>query len=370
MCHAQQFRNDIPAHNLCITVVLHVGGHGLIDEQAENSRAGRLSFKMAYEKLQKSDENDLLPGHDSDRIMRPVEMKSLGRDDGTTSPVEDTPIRLQEAESEDNDSIGVVGTKEDESLVRNEIDENGLTQDYEVALKYTGFGFFHILLLVVNGIALSSDAIEVLSIAYILPIIREKDEFDTADWQTALLSSIIFLGMLFGSYFWGSLSDLSGRRCTLLISLTVNGVFGLCSAFAPNYSVFLVFRFLSGFGLVFMTINCTLYQLIPSYIYSLCIMFFAHIPIHAHAQCGRLSAGDIHLCVRVHPQQVQGTLLQCAGNVLGVGRLHMWSSCLGDHPTTQHQCSDGLHHHPQLAGVHCCVSRTIPTGGGAVFLPA
>ena len=232
-----------------------------------------MSFKMAYEKLQKSDENDLLPGHDSDRIMRPVEMKSLGRDDGTTSPVEDTPIRLQEAESEDNDSIGVVGTKEDESLVRNEIDENGLTQDYEVALKYTGFGFFHILLLVVNGIALSSDAIEVLSIAYILPIIREKDEFDTADWQTALLSSIIFLGMLFGSYFWGSLSDLSGRRSTLLISLTVNGVFGLCSAFAPNYSVFLVFRFLSGFGLVFMTINCTLYQLIPSHIYSLCITF-------------------------------------------------------------------------------------------------
>lgn len=129
-----------------------------------------------------------------------------------------------------------------------EIDEHGVVREYEIALKFIGFGLFHVILIAINGLALSSDAIEVLSISFVLPIIREEDEFDLADWQNAFLSSIIFLGMLFGGYLWGGLSDLTGRRHTILMSLTVNGVFGFLSAFAPNYWVFVLFRFISGVG--------------------------------------------------------------------------------------------------------------------------
>ena len=66
--------------------------------------------------------------------------------------------------------------------------------------------------------------------------------------QEGLLDAIIFLGMMVGGYLWGSLSDLIGRRSCLITSLTVNGIFGLASAFSPNYTTFLLFRFLSGVG--------------------------------------------------------------------------------------------------------------------------
>lgn len=128
------------------------------------------------------------------------------------------------------------------------VDEKGVVREYEDVLEIIGFGLFHMLILIVNGIAVSSDAIEVLSISFVLRIIRRGDEFGVTDVQNALLSSILFAGMLFGSYIWGSFADVSGRRFTLLTSLTINGVFGLLSAFAPNFCTFVLFRFISGVG--------------------------------------------------------------------------------------------------------------------------
>ena len=141
-------------------------------------------------------------------------------------------------------------TGDREKLIAEEIDENGAVRDYEVALKHVGIGLFHVLIMAVNGMALSSDAIEVLSISFVLTSVKGPSELDIADWQSALLSSIIFLGMLIGSYVWGTMSDISGRRGTLMTSLSVNGVFGLVSAFAPDYWSFLFFRFVSGIGYV------------------------------------------------------------------------------------------------------------------------
>lgn len=66
--------------------------------------------------------------------------------------------------------------------------------------------------------------------------------------EEGALDAIIFLGMMFGGYFWGSWSDIVGRRSCLITSLTVNGLFGMASALAPTYSLFLVFRFGSGVG--------------------------------------------------------------------------------------------------------------------------
>ena len=129
-----------------------------------------------------------------------------------------------------------------------DIEKDGVVREYEVALKYLGFGLFHCCLLIVNGIALSSDAVEVLSISFVLPILYKPEEFGISDAESAVLSSIIFLGMLFGSYFWGSLADIAGRRTTLLFSLALSGIFGLASAFAPTFWVFILLRFCSGFG--------------------------------------------------------------------------------------------------------------------------
>ena len=127
-------------------------------------------------------------------------------------------------------------------------EKSGHYTDYEQVLQIVGFGWFHVLLLSGLGIALASDAVEILSISFILPFLRQEDEFGLANWQSGLLSAIIFLGMLFGSYIWGGLSDITGRRKTLIVSLTVNGTFGALSSLSPNFYLLLLFRFISGMG--------------------------------------------------------------------------------------------------------------------------
>ena len=129
-----------------------------------------------------------------------------------------------------------------------EVDNDGVVREYEVALKKLGFGFFHILLQVINGVALSSGAVEIFSISFVFPVFSRKDEWENGSTEEALLGSTIFLGMLFGSFVGGSLADMIGRRTTIVIALLVSAIFGFFSAFLPWFWIFALFRFLSGFG--------------------------------------------------------------------------------------------------------------------------
>lgn len=139
--------------------------------------------------------------------------------------------------------------EKDASLIPvSEISDEGEVLEYEVALKYLGFGLFHIVLLVINGIALSSDAVEVLSISFVFPILKDRSDWQVGDEREALLASIIFVGMLFGSFVWGGLADMVGRRTTIVASLLVSVLFGFTSAFVPWFWMFVLFRFFSGFG--------------------------------------------------------------------------------------------------------------------------
>ncbi|XP_060891912.1 synaptic vesicle glycoprotein 2B [Labrus mixtus] len=117
---------------------------------------------------------------------------------------------------------------------------------YEEAVEAAGFGVFHYALLVVCGWANASDAVEILCVSFLLPTARCDLHLDSSDM--GLLTSSIFLGMMFGGYMWGYLADQRGRRKVLVLSLTVNGIFGGLSSMAPWFSVFLVLRFISGIG--------------------------------------------------------------------------------------------------------------------------
>jgi putative MFS transporter len=55
--------------------------------------------------------------------------------------------------------------------------------------------------------------------------------------------------MMFGAFIFGITADKYGRRRVIVISAILNTVFGIFTAFAPNYYWVLIARILVGFAL-------------------------------------------------------------------------------------------------------------------------
>jgi VNT family MFS transporter (synaptic vesicle glycoprotein 2) len=136
---------------------------------------------------------------------------------------------------------------EDEPLVTGSRDR-GVYDDYEEILQVIGFGPFQLFLSLILGATVAADAIEVLSISYIMQFLRLPSSFHISSAQSGSLSAIVFVGMLLGGYVWGVLADVIGRRNTLIYSLILNGLFAFLSIFSPNFYFLLLFRFVSGIG--------------------------------------------------------------------------------------------------------------------------
>ena len=117
---------------------------------------------------------------------------------------------------------------------------------FETALERVGYGRFQRRLLVVCGLGWAADAMEVLLVSFALPVMSV--EWGLSTGQKGLLATAIFLGMLAGSVFWGRLSDKVGRRLGFILTIAFDSLFGLLSAFAPSFGVFLFLRVLTGFG--------------------------------------------------------------------------------------------------------------------------
>jgi len=132
--------------------------------------------------------------------------------------------------------------KKDEEAKEDDDDE----LQYDRILSNIGFGKFHLGLLLVCGWANASDAVEVLSISFVLP--SAQCDLDLDGPKKGWLSALTFVGMMFGGYIWGALSDSRGRKPALIMALVVNAVGGVLSALMPSYALFLAARFLSGMG--------------------------------------------------------------------------------------------------------------------------
>ncbi|KAM9854211.1 synaptic vesicle glycoprotein 2C isoform 2-T2 [Aulostomus maculatus] len=117
---------------------------------------------------------------------------------------------------------------------------------YEEAIEEAGFGLFHWLLLLLCGWANASDAVEILCVSFLLPTARCDLLLSSSDM--GLLTASIFLGMMVGGYMWGYLADQRGRCKVLVVSLSVNGLFGGLASAAPWFWLFLLLRFISGVG--------------------------------------------------------------------------------------------------------------------------
>jgi putative MFS transporter len=113
-------------------------------------------------------------------------------------------------------------------------------------VEQVGYGRFQRRLLWVCGLGWAADAMEVMLVSFALPAMAAEWSLSAA--QKGFLATALFVGMLAGALIWGRLSDLIGRKLGFMATIGIDSLFGLLSAFSPNFAVFLVLRMLTGFG--------------------------------------------------------------------------------------------------------------------------
>uniref|UniRef100_A0A8B9FE78 SVOP like n=1 Tax=Amazona collaria TaxID=241587 RepID=A0A8B9FE78_9PSIT len=116
----------------------------------------------------------------------------------------------------------------------------------EEAVETIGFGRFHILLFLIMGSTGVAEAMEIMLIAVVSPLIR--CEWQLRDWQVALVTTMVFFGYMVFSIVLGLLADRYGRWKILLLSFLWGAYFSLLSSFAPSYIWFVFLRAMVGGG--------------------------------------------------------------------------------------------------------------------------
>src|SRR5258708_14219405 len=91
-------------------------------------------------------------------------------------------------------------------------------------------------------------------------------------FQTATVIACGFFGMFVGANALGMISDYLGRRTMYMLDLLIYSLFSLATAFAPDVTWVIVFRFLAGIGLGATTVLTDVYlsEMLPSRVRGLC----------------------------------------------------------------------------------------------------
>ncbi|EDW78204.2 uncharacterized protein Dwil_GK16302 [Drosophila willistoni] len=122
-----------------------------------------------------------------------------------------------------------------------------IVANFERAIELCGYGKFHYILLAICGLVSTSEEMDVISMSFILP--SAECDLDLNTETKGWLNSIIFIGMMVGAYFWGSIADSFGRKKVLIVISFMNAFCIVASSFSQSYAFFMFFRFLNGAAL-------------------------------------------------------------------------------------------------------------------------
>jgi putative MFS transporter len=98
------------------------------------------------------------------------------------------------------------------------------------------------------GLAFMFDAWNVLLPTYLLPLLA-RSGWHLSNAQLGWLGTIGLIGMSIGSFFWGTMADIVGRKPAFIWTLLIYSFCSVLSAASPNYAVLLGTRFVTGIGL-------------------------------------------------------------------------------------------------------------------------
>lgn len=68
--------------------------------------------------------------------------------------------------------------------------------------------------------------------------VQAKCEWGLTPSQESLITSVVFVGTMSGAYAWGSLGDAKGRKLGFFATALFTFTFGVLSAVAPSYGVY------------------------------------------------------------------------------------------------------------------------------------
>jgi MFS family permease len=114
-------------------------------------------------------------------------------------------------------------------------------------LEMIKLGVFHYRLLLLCGFAFMADALEVNLLSFLSTCAGA--EWHLSDAQKASISSVVFAGIIIGSFCWGPIADFYGRKTSFVLASLLISIASFLTAAAPNFGWLLFFRSIVGFGI-------------------------------------------------------------------------------------------------------------------------
>lgn len=131
------------------------------------------------------------------------------------------------------------------------------------AINSLGFGSFQVKLSLITGLCWMADSMEITILSILSPILH--CDWKITKYEQALITTVVFLGMVLSSTFWTNLSDRYGRKRTLTLCGVLLFYYGFLSSLAPNFLWILLLRGLVGFAIGCVPQSVTLYaEFLPS----------------------------------------------------------------------------------------------------------
>nr|CAD7423187.1 unnamed protein product [Timema monikensis] len=125
------------------------------------------------------------------------------------------------------------------------------------AVNAFGFGKFQVKLSLFTGLCWMADSMEMTILSILSPALH--CDWHISRYQQALTTTIVFLGMMLSSTFWGNLSDRYGRKQALTLCAVLLFYYAVLSSMAPNFLWVLLLRGLVGFAIGCVPQSVTLY---------------------------------------------------------------------------------------------------------------
>ena len=116
----------------------------------------------------------------------------------------------------------------------------------DAIIDYMGFGRFNAKIFFIIGMFWLMEGIEITLITLVTPLLQ--CQWKISNFQTAIMTSAVFLGMGIGAVYWGWLADKYGRKTIILTSSIFILYFGILTSAAVSFVWFVLIRIFVGIG--------------------------------------------------------------------------------------------------------------------------